>query len=373
MKNYPYEIVLVNCHACSKEYVKAKKSIVEGENLCFGCFAKIYEKEECKTKTLGDLFDKNLGDEHLYLLGRFYVPFLWDDEEKEGYKRFLFTDENVNSINLLKLVLLCNNVKYQKINGIHEILIPEQTIIDLIEKVKWSPSEIFLRGIVESYSILVTSTMTLKITIKSKDILKELTSLNDKAKNSTDSLIYEELNTVDFLGKIYKNKLWLIDTDFYKQYMLMIEMYNTCKTLFAYCKIQKKDKDAVIPFKTNSSDVGFDLTVIKKVKNLTNNTVLYDTGIIAQPPKGFYIQIHPRSSLSKSGYMLANSTGIIDPGYRNTLMIALTKTDALAPDLELPFRCCQMVLTRHNIVELVEVENIDAKTSRGLGGFGSTN
>lgn len=369
MKNYPYEIVLVNCHVCKKDYVKAKKSLVEGEKICFGCFAKSYEKEEHKTTDLVSLFDKNPGDEQLYLLGRFYAPILWENMEKEGSKRFFFTDENVNSINLLKLVLLCKDVKYQKANGVHELHVSEQSIIQLVEKFKWSPSEMFLRGIVESYSILVTSTMTLKITIKSKDILKELGSVND----ITDSLIYEDLNTIDFLGKIYKNKLWLLDTNFYKQYMLMIEMYNTCKTLFAYCKVQKKDEAAIIPFKTNSSDVGFDLTIIKKVKDLTNNTALYDTGIIVQPPKGFYVQVHPRSSLSKSGHMLANSTGIIDPGYRNTLMIALTKTDALAPDLQLPFRCCQMILVRHPIIEVMEVEDIDAKTSRGLGGFGSTN
>jgi dUTPase len=39
--------------------------------------------------------------------------------------------------------------------------------------------------------------------------------------------------------------------------------------------------------------------------------------------------------------MMANSIGIIDPGYIGSIMIALTKVDESAPDIQLPMRCAQ--------------------------------
>ena len=103
-------------------------------------------------------------------------------------------------------------------------------------------------------------------------------------------------------------------------------------------------------------------------------TTLYDTGIRVIPSHGYYLKIFPRSSLSKSGYLLANSVGIIDPNYLGTLKIALTKTDDSKPDIELPFRCCQLIMDKKiefNTV-IVEDEEEFEITERGEGGFGSS-
>ena len=54
---------------------------------------------------------------------------------------------------------------------------------------------------------------------------------------------------------------------------------------------------------------------------------MYDTGIQVKPQYGYYFEIVPRSSLSKSGYILANSIGIIDPSYSGNLYIVLIKID----------------------------------------------
>lgn len=48
---------------------------------------------------------------------------------------------------------------------------------------------------------------------------------------------------------------------------------------------------------------------------------------------GYYLQVFPRSSLSKSGYALANSVGIIDENYTGNIFIALTKTEPFAREL----------------------------------------
>jgi dUTP pyrophosphatase len=91
-----------------------------------------------------------------------------------------------------------------------------------------------------------------------------------------------------------------------------------------------------------------------------------------KPPYGYYCEIYGRSSISKSGFCVANSVGIIDPGYTGNLMVALTKTDPLAT-LSLPFKCCQIVFRKHILPEMEEVSSFDCgETVRQGGGFGST-
>jgi dUTP pyrophosphatase len=139
------------------------------------------------------------------------------------------------------------------------------------------------------------------------------------------------------------------------------------------CKIIKVDQNAIIPTKHYESDVGYDLTIIKKVKNLTPSTILYDTGIKLSVDYGYYIEIVPRSSLSKSGYILANSIGIIEKSYSGNLYVALTKIDKEMPDLELPFRCCQLIFKPQISLKIVEENNYIEETTRNNGGFGSSN
>jgi len=131
------------------------------------------------------------------------------------------------------------------------------------------------------------------------------------------------------------------------------------------------DNNAYLPTKAHSSDVGFDLCAISVYKKLSDRTTLFDTGIAVKPPKGYYTEILPRSSLSKTGYMLSNSVGIIDPDYRGSLLIALTKIDDSLPDIQLPFIKCQLVLRKMETFSLVQVKSLN-ETDRGDGGFGST-
>lgn len=138
-------------------------------------------------------------------------------------------------------------------------------------------------------------------------------------------------------------------------------------------KIQfvRKHDDAVTPTRAHFSDVGLDLTAIKEYKILPNGVVLYDTGIAVSPPPGYYIEIVPRSSMSKTGWMLANSVGTIDPSYTGNLFIALVRVVLNAPTPELPFCKCQMVLRKAEYAQMEEVQNL-TNTVRGDGGFGST-
>ena len=137
-------------------------------------------------------------------------------------------------------------------------------------------------------------------------------------------------------------------------------------------KYIKTNQNAVAPTKTHKTDSGFDLTLIRVHKRYGDVT-LYDTGIQIQPPDGHYFDLVPRSSIIKTGYMLANSVGIIDQDYQGNIFVPLIKVDKTKPDIELPCRLVQLILRKVIIVGGKEVRSWDEETDRNTGGFGSSN
>jgi dUTP pyrophosphatase len=127
---------------------------------------------------------------------------------------------------------------------------------------------------------------------------------------------------------------------------------------------------AIPPFKKRISDSGWDLHLVKLVER-DGNLFLFDTGVRVSPPPGFYFDLVPRSSIYKSGFVLANSVGIIDMTYRGTIKVPLIKVDPLKPEPELPWRAVQLIPRRFYPVEALNSKSLD-ETIRGEGGFGST-
>lgn len=196
-------------------------------------------------------------------------------------------------------------------------------------------------------------------------IIKDIISLPSTITNNT--LIYEDINILDFLALIYQNPIFKNENKYtkYIQYIGYSHKLPICEVF--------NNGGGIIPSKTRESDVGYDLSIIKEHKKLNDKTKLYDTGIRIKVDHGYYAEIYPRSSLSKSGYMLANSVGIIDRGYRNNIYIALTKIDENSPDIEFPFRCCQIIFRKQEHLQIKEVDEDFNETDRNKGGFGSTN
>jgi len=130
------------------------------------------------------------------------------------------------------------------------------------------------------------------------------------------------------------------------------------------------EEGALPPFKKRVSDSGFDLHLIKLLKK-EGNLYFFDTGVRVAPPAGFYFDLVPRSSIFKSGFVLANSVGIIDMTYRGTIKVPLVKVDPSKPDPELPWRAVQLIPRRFYPLEPKQVASLN-RTERGEGGFGST-
>ena len=134
--------------------------------------------------------------------------------------------------------------------------------------------------------------------------------------------------------------------------------------------VQCIDERAVVPHKSRPSDSGYDLTLIAE-RSRFGEVTLYGTGLIVQAPPGFYFDVVARSSIIKTGHMLANNVGIIDRAYRGELMVPVVKIDKNAPNLELPVRLAQLIprpIVHFSVQRVARLGH----TLRGVGGFGST-
>jgi len=245
----------------------------------------------------------------------------------------------------------------------------------------------FLKAYIEKNGEIVNNCLYIKL--YNYNTLKRITEIykiphkvlkedDDADKGELYVLEYKNSNMIDFMGQIYVNGT---DMD---ELHINDDLYNFLGNPEGFqnplLKIYKADADAVVPSKNNYSDAGLDLTIIKEYKRMNSDTVLYDTGIKLEIPNGYYVEIVPRSSISRSGYMLANSVGIIDQGYTGNLYVALRKINKDCEDLVMPYKCCQIIMKKQIYPKIV-IEDLvragadsrsNSATSRGSGGFGST-
>lgn len=95
----------------------------------------------------------------------------------------------------------------------------------------------------------------------------------------------------------------------------------------------------------------------------------YTTGLAFEIPKGYYMEIHVRSSVgNKRDVRLANGVGIIDNDYRGDVKLCFTGTPA---QFEPGERVAQGMLKFYKQWDFEEVSEL-SDTERGIGGIGST-
>lgn len=83
--------------------------------------------------------------------------------------------------------------------------------------------------------------------------------------------------------------------------------------------------------------------------------------------------MYPRSSMYKSGIMLANSVGIIDASYRGVIKAVVTNlNEHTYPNVVKGSRVTQIVAPGMGHIREIKIVDSLSETSRGSGGFGST-
>jgi dUTP pyrophosphatase len=227
----------------------------------------------------------------------------------------------------------------------------------------------FVRGYFDTNGTVVKSLVHPKCTVKStealfRQVVKDI--VNVPCVETNDGLVYSNINVIEFLHKLYKDATYFRFNRNYDDYKNMLY----CGNQERFFRFTRTLDEAVAPQKAHVTDTGYDLCLVKKVKE-ENGMIMYDTGIAVQPPLGYYFELVGRSSISKTGYIVANSIGIIDASYTGSLKVALIKVNKDAPDIELPARLVQLIPRQLIHMDVIEVKDL-SETQRGDGGFGSS-
>jgi dUTP pyrophosphatase len=96
------------------------------------------------------------------------------------------------------------------------------------------------------------------------------------------------------------------------------------------------------------------------------------TGFAMAIPKGYEVQVRPRSGLAlKHGITCLNTPGTIDSDYRGEVKVILANLGQEPFEIKRGDRIAQLVPAPVQRATLTEVDSLD-ETTRGAGGFGST-
>ena len=135
----------------------------------------------------------------------------------------------------------------------------------------------------------------------------------------------------------------------------------------------KLSEKATMPTRAHDNDAGLDLYTAEGARIPPGARVSVGTGIAVAVPEGLAGLVLPRSGLAlKHGITLVNSPGLIDPGYRGEVRIALLNTDKTTDYQCKPGdRIAQLLLVPIATASPVEADVLDTST-RGVGGFGSS-
>ena len=138
--------------------------------------------------------------------------------------------------------------------------------------------------------------------------------------------------------------------------------------------IKRLSKEVSLPKCETSGSSGMDLAanIDANINIDPGKTAIIPTGLALSIPKGFEVQIRPRSGLAaKQKISVLNTPGTIDADYRGEIKIILINLGQETFKVEKGLRIAQMVVCPVVQAQLKEVDDLN-ETERGKGGFGST-
>lgn len=154
-------------------------------------------------------------------------------------------------------------------------------------------------------------------------------------------------------------------------------------------KIKKLHENAVIPFKAYDKDFCYDVVAVSE-EEIAPNVWRYKLGIAMQVERGLEVveygysslnlfkspinlslDFRPRSSIYKTGMVLANSQATGDEGYTGEYMLIFYHVMPNMPRYKVGDKIAQMKIGVTLPIDFEEVPEFE-KTERGEGGFGSS-
>ena len=138
--------------------------------------------------------------------------------------------------------------------------------------------------------------------------------------------------------------------------------------------IKRLSKEVPLPKYETSGSSGMDLAanINANIEISPGKTAIVPTGLALSIPKGFEVQIRPRSGLAANQKIsVLNTPGTIDADYRGEIKVILINLGPKPFKVEKGLRIAQMVVCPIVQAQLKEVDDL-SETERGKGGFGST-
>ena len=138
--------------------------------------------------------------------------------------------------------------------------------------------------------------------------------------------------------------------------------------------VKRLSKEIPIPKYETAGSSGMDLAanIDKNLDLRPGQSILVPTGLALSVPKGYEIQIRPRSGLAaKKKITVLNTPGTIDSDYRGEIKVILINLGKELFKVTKGFRIAQMVACPIIQAKLEEVDDLPL-TDRGEKGFGST-
>ena len=138
--------------------------------------------------------------------------------------------------------------------------------------------------------------------------------------------------------------------------------------------IKRLSKDVSLPKYETKGSSGMDLAanINTKIYIDPGKSAVIPTGLALSIPKGYEVQIRPRSGLAaKKNISVLNTPGTIDADYRGEIKVILVNLGKDSFEVENGLRIAQMVVCPVVQAQLEEINDL-SETERGDGGFGST-
>jgi dUTP pyrophosphatase len=134
------------------------------------------------------------------------------------------------------------------------------------------------------------------------------------------------------------------------------------------------ENEELIPIYSTEGASGADIRAHIEVPRVleAGSISIIPTGVRVAVPKGYEIQVRPRSGLAaKNGITVLNTPGTIDADYRGEICVIMINLGKSSFTVTPGMRIAQIVLAPVCQAEFVLMPQL-AETARGTGGFGHT-
>ena len=122
-----------------------------------------------------------------------------------------------------------------------------------------------------------------------------------------------------------------------------------------------------LPTRATTGSAGYDIYLPRNLTFPAKSVVMVDTGVKVKIPEGFVMNLYPRSSIGiKKQLMLANTVGIIDSDFNDTIKLAIYNYSNNTVTLNAGERIAQAVTTCY----ITTGEKVNTTRQGGLGSTG---